>query len=62
MAMAETVENADKLINKIKRRPFTKIIKTYSSLKNPLNSAAFPNISEKCFWTPDLKETIKLSA
>ena len=29
MAMAETVEKADKLINKIKRRPFTKIIKTY---------------------------------
>ena len=29
IAMAETVENADKLINKIKRRPLTKIIKTY---------------------------------
>ena len=29
MAMAETVENAEKLLNKIKRRPFTKIIKTY---------------------------------
>ena len=29
MAMSKTVENADKCINNIKKRPFTKIIKSY---------------------------------